>query len=142
MRTVRFPSRLYIRVTVVADMALETPSSDPEMDPPHLMEPPAEAELIAPVAVARLNIMKPGSFISDLLRHSMLKVGSLILNEMPMSFALMLVILGSAPAKLSYVTSHGKVSLRIVAPPLEHLLTFPAVIEPVSSSGVLFTDLL
>jgi len=44
-----------------------------------------------------------------------------------MTLVFIAVMFGRVPEKDSYWTCHGSVSLRIVAPPLLHLLTLPAV---------------
>jgi hypothetical protein len=82
---------------------------------------PLGASLVTLPPASRVAFILIGLSVVDLARHSIPKVGSLILKDAPISNTMRFWIIGRLPMNPSYVRCQGIVSARAVAPPLEHL---------------------
>ena len=95
------------------------------------MVPLEVTDVVAPVLVLRLYVSNDGSVVDVLYRQLTPKTGSETLKDSPIIRMLWLDMTGSVPENELYCRCQGSVSLRAVALPLAHLVTFAAVKNPI-----------
>ncbi len=121
---------------VIAELVLDLPENVPSAPQFVATLPPIWIPMTAPWGSIIIMILI-GNDSVDVARQVMPKVGSLIWNPPPTTFAVTLVIAGSVPVKDSYLILQGSVSLRMVALPVGHEPTVPAEMEPISAPRTL-----